>query len=63
VIHGDKSDIGPSDGVRAKEKIRLAGDVSKFVNPGELSQSVMNAVANLIVSQDRGWGCEQFSFV
>src|SRR5882672_4409416 len=63
VSHRDKGDIGPPDGVGAKEKIRLSCNVSKFVSPGELPQSLMNAVANFVVTQSGRWGHDQFSFV
>src|SRR6266849_10624913 len=59
----NKGDIGSPNGVGAKEKVRLSRDESKFVNPGELSQSLMNAITYFIMSRCRRWGYKQFSFV
>ena len=50
---GYEGDIGPPHSVWSQEKIRLPGNVSKLVIPGELPQGLMDSIANFIVPQGR----------
>src|SRR5437660_3979016 len=59
----EKRDIGPAHSVGGQKKVGLTGDVSKFAGPRESSQGFVNPGANLVVSQGRGWGHQQFSFI